>query len=202
MKYDLSHLIQNSDQMVLGPIQDDEALLLFALCKVMMIKNIIEIGVLDGYSTNNFIKAVGENGNVIGIDINDVQFKSKGFTFIKSCVSMVDPNQIPWNIDLIFFDSHAEEAQKIFYNNMVKGQKITDETIIAIHDTNLHPKGFNIGSPIEDGFAHQPAERSFSNWLISMGYTPFHMHTNVLKHNKELPFRHGLTLLSRKCFLS
>ena len=61
MKYDLSHLIQNSDQMVLGPIQDDEALLLFALCKVMMIKNIIEIGVLDGYSTNNFIKAVGEN---------------------------------------------------------------------------------------------------------------------------------------------
>ena len=35
MQYDLSHLTQNPDQMDAGPIQDDEALPLFAICRLI-----------------------------------------------------------------------------------------------------------------------------------------------------------------------
>jgi hypothetical protein len=38
VSYDLSHLTQSPDQRVQGPIQDDEALLLYALVKVMRLR--------------------------------------------------------------------------------------------------------------------------------------------------------------------
>lgn len=201
MKYDLSHLTQSREQNVIGPIQDDEAIFLFALCKVMMIKNVVEIGVQNGYSTQNFIKAIGDNGSVIGIDIENTPFLSDRFTFINSCASIVEPSQIPWNIDLLFFDSHSEYAQKKFFENMTAAGKITDDTIIAIHDTGLHPCGIGIGIKCKNGYAHQPVERLFSNWLVSIGYSPFHAHTNIEKHNENMPFRHGLTILCKRKIL-
>ena len=201
MKYSLCHLTQGEDQKVIGPVQDDEALFLFALCKVMLIKNVVEIGVQNGYSAQNFLKAVGNEGSVIGIDINETAFRSDGFTFINSCAGAVSPEQIPWNIELLFFDSHSEYAQKKFFENMITAGKITDETIIALHDTGLHPAGVIGGVKLGNGYAHQPVERMLSNWLVSYGYSPFHAHTNISKHNDKLPFRHGLTILCKQKIL-
>lgn len=201
VKYSLCHLTQGEDQNVIGPVQDDEALFLFALCRVMMVKNVVEIGVQSGYSAQNFLKAVGSEGSVIGIDTNKTAFCSDRFTFINSCAGAVSPEQIPWNIDLLFFDSHSEYAQKKFFENMKTAGKITDETIIALHDTGLHPVGVGIGTKLGDGYAHQPVERMLSNWLVSFGYSPFHAHTNIAKHNNKLPFRHGLTILCKQKIL-
>lgn len=201
MKYSLCHLTQGEDQKVIGPVQDDEALFLFALCKVMLVKNVVEIGVQNGYSAQNFLRAVGNEGSVIGIDINETAFRSDGFTFIHSCAGAVSPEQIPWNIELLFFDSHSEYAQKKFFENMITAGKITDETIIALHDTGLHPAGVIGGVKLGNGYAHQPVERMLSNWLVSYGYSPFHAHTNISKHNDKLPFRHGLTILCKQKIL-
>ena len=110
MNYDLSHLTQDHTQRVLGPIQDDEALLLFALCKSMIIKNVVEIGVQSGYSTLNFVKAVGEDGNVISFDVDFFNKKFPNFTFIHKNAANVEESDIPWEIDLVFFDSHDEMA--------------------------------------------------------------------------------------------
>lgn len=46
--YSLSHLTQADDQRVGGPIQDDEALVLFALIRAMRLKRILEVGGLGG----------------------------------------------------------------------------------------------------------------------------------------------------------
>lgn len=202
MNYDFSHLTQELDQKVTGPIQDDEALLLYALCKSMLIKNIVEVGTLDGYSTRNFIKAVGQSGHVISIDINDFPHRYNNFTFIHKDVSQVEESQIPWIIDLIFFDSHNEQAQLIFFDNMINANKIDEDTIIAVHDTNLHPDGLSLGIRIENGWVHQPSERIFVNKLIDYGWSPLHIHTKLSRHNTDLPFRHGLTLLSKKKYLA
>jgi predicted O-methyltransferase YrrM len=43
-KYDLSHLTQDEAQISMGPIQDDEALLLYALVKVIRPKTVVEFG--------------------------------------------------------------------------------------------------------------------------------------------------------------
>lgn len=47
-KYDLSHLVQPLDQQVGGPVQDDEALLLYAMVRCMRVRRVLEIGGLSG----------------------------------------------------------------------------------------------------------------------------------------------------------
>ena len=54
--YDLSHLTQETHHPG-GAIQDDEALLLFAMIRVMHLRRVLEIGGLDGYSARNFLAA-------------------------------------------------------------------------------------------------------------------------------------------------
>jgi len=201
MDYIFSHLNQNPNQKVIGPIQDDEALLLFALCKSMIIKKIVEVGTLNGYSTRNFIEAVGKDGHVISIDKRPFSAEYSNFTFIHKDINDVDSKEIPWLIDLVFFDSHDELAQLHFFNKMILSNKIDENTIIAVHDTNLHPDGLSIGIKTKDGWIHQPSERNFVNKLIDHGWNPFHVHTKLERHDDNLPFRHGLTLLSKKKYL-
>jgi predicted O-methyltransferase YrrM len=54
----LIHLTQDVNQQVGGPIQDDEALMLFAVVRGCRFKRILEIGGLFGYSAKNFCEAV------------------------------------------------------------------------------------------------------------------------------------------------
>jgi predicted O-methyltransferase YrrM len=70
--YDLSHLTQQESQEVLGPVQDDEALFLYALIRVTKIRRVLEIGGLGGYSARNFCVAVGNHGIVYTVDLNPV----------------------------------------------------------------------------------------------------------------------------------
>ena len=62
--YNLSHLTQPDDQLVFGPVQDDEALFLYAVVRVMRLRRILEVGGLGGYSARNFLEATGPNGRV------------------------------------------------------------------------------------------------------------------------------------------
>lgn len=87
MKYDLDHLTQDNNQVVVGPIQDDEALFLYSIIVGMKLKTVFEIGGLSGYSATNFLAAVGETGKVFTVDINPVQSKGKNHICIqKKCV--------------------------------------------------------------------------------------------------------------------
>lgn len=49
MNYDLSHLTQPDHQRVMTPIQDDEALFLYALCRVTQARLVVEFGGGEGY---------------------------------------------------------------------------------------------------------------------------------------------------------
>ena len=68
-KYDLNHLKQET-QLVYGPIQDDEALLLFGLVKALRPKTVIEFGYSGGVSALNFLKALDEDDKLYSYDIN------------------------------------------------------------------------------------------------------------------------------------
>ena len=68
MNYNLNHLTQSEDQSNPGPIQDDEALLFFALIRVTRIKRILEFGGVPGYSAKNFCEAIKNDGAVYTVD--------------------------------------------------------------------------------------------------------------------------------------
>lgn len=196
--YDLSHLTQPGNQNLIGPIQDDEALFLFALIRCMRLKTILEIGSLNGYSASNFLKAIPKDGILYTVDLNHVSNISINHKHIQKDCRHLSPNDINNQIDLIFFDCHMLNEQMEAYKNLLNYNIITDKTIIALHDTNLHPtKIVNWSYELEDGFCHQPVERQMVNQFKKMGYSAFLVHTEMNRHDENLPFRHGLTIMQK-----
>jgi hypothetical protein len=198
MKYNLDHLTQPDTQEVFGPIQDDEALALFALVKCMRIRNVVEVGSFAGYSARNFLKAVGENGHVIGVDINQTPKLADNHTTIIKDISLVAEDEIPWEIDLVFYDCHNLQAQMSFHLRMVEFNKITKRTTIVLHDTNLYPRQMGANCyKVRDGWVHQQDERKMVNLLVEQGWSAICLHTKSENHDHTLPFRHGITILQQ-----
>jgi hypothetical protein len=198
--YNLSHLTQPDPQRVIGPIQDDEALLLFALIRVLRIGRVLELGFLDGYSAVNFLRAVGPSGSVYSCDIGRVpKLTENHFPICKSAadITAVDLGNSP--VELLFFDCHDLDAQLVCFDRLKASGMITDSTILVLHDTGTHPgklhrKDYKVG-PAE--FVHQPVERAMVNRFAEMGYSPLCLHIDPSKCSKDLPFRHGITIMSR-----
>jgi len=197
MNYNLSHLTQPSSQNLLGPIQDDEALVLFSIIRTSRLKRIVEIGGLSGYSAKNFLEAT-DGGTVITIDINQVPNMGVGHNTIIKSASDVTKEEIGERVDMVFFDCHHFEASLSFFNNMIEGGIIDDDTILVLHDTNLHynkitPDSFHNG----EGWVHQVAERDLTNHFFDLGYQVLSLGTKPHSHNETFPYRHGLTICKK-----
>jgi len=197
MNYNLSHLTQPSSQDLLGPIQDDEALVLFSIIRTSRLKRIVEIGGLSGYSAKNFLEAT-DGGTVITIDINQVPNMGVGHKTVIKSAADVTKEEIGERVDMVFFDCHHFEASLSFFNNMVEGGIIDDDTILVLHDTNLHynkitPDSFHNG----EGWVHQVAERDLTNHFFDLGYQVLSLGTKPHSHNETFPYRHGLTICKK-----
>jgi len=197
-KYDLSHLVQHSAQNVLGPIQDDEALFLYSIIRGMRLKTVLEVGFGDGYSAKNFLKAVDGNGLVISIEIGNIYKIQENHIPICKDASLIERKDLPIDkLDFIFFDCHHYDAQMILFNRLKDFDIITDDTILALHDTNTWPKNYRYGYDTDQGWVHQPAERKMVNYFCDIGYSPFCLHTRPEVHNEDFPFRHGVTVMKK-----
>lgn len=206
MNYNLHHLNQPEEQNLPGPIQDDEALLLFALIRVTRIKRILEFGSFPGYSAKNFLAALNGEGTVYstdwGIDGVTPKLADSHTVIVKNAgdVTAEDLNNEP--IDLIFFDCHAYEASLCAYQNLKRSGIITDKTILAFHDTNLLPSEDALGYPnisyeVEGGWVFCPPERQLVNDFKAMGYDILNLGTTKEAHGKHLPYRCGLSIASK-----
>lgn len=199
-KFDISHLNQPPDEKVCGPIQDSEALLLYALVKVCQVRKAIEIGGLNGYSCRNFLRAMGERGTMYTVDVNHVPTQAPNHIFIRSDIRHVDPERFGKEpFDLVFFDCHSYEAQMVFLERMEAAGLVDKNTILVFHDTNPHPyKSVHWCYQNSKGeWIHQTAERQMVNSLAERGWHPVCMHTQPDRHGPHLPYRHGLTLMRK-----
>jgi len=82
--------------------------------------------------------------------------------------------------------------------SFLKEEKIiTDDTVICIHDTNLNAIPLTKTSKkIDNGWVFGK-DRALVNFFINAGYKTFNVHTNMDRHNSQLPFRNGLTLCQK-----
>jgi len=199
VKYNLSHLIQNEDQNVSGPIQDDEALFLYSIIRGCRIQRILEIGGGNGDSAINFLHALSysKNGILYTCDLQPVPvFGENHKVIIKNALHMTIDEIDNKPLDLIFFDCH-DIVQLEIYNKFVDNKIINDNTILAVHDTNLHyPPYQHCGVYIEkeNGYAHQQVERHMVNVFKLLGYDIFSISTDHTKHSPDFPVRHGMTV--------
>lgn len=198
--YNLKHLTQVDEQNIPGSIQDDEALLLFALIRVTRIKRILELGSYPGYSAKNFLEA--------GADVYSVDWGVDGVTpkladnhkVVNKNSADITPDDLDNKpIDLVFFDCHAYEAELCAFQTLKKAGIITDKTIFAFHDTNLLANEMSLGYPnisyeVKDGWVFCPPERQLVNDFKSMGYDIINLGTGREVHNMSFPYRCGLSI--------
>lgn len=197
--YNLAHLTQPDDQQVGGPIQDDEALFLFALVRGMRLRRILEVGGLNGYSARNFLEAMGPEGMLYTVDLQPVPSLATNHRPIMKDVATLTATDLDGSrFDLVFFDAHAYVPQMDLLMRLRTAGLMNDETVLALHDTNLHPtKTCEWAYPIEEGWVHQDVERRMVNDLRRMGYDGFSLHPSLAVHDAELPVRHGVTIMRK-----
>ena len=211
-KYELSHLVQPPSQYVGGPVQDDEALLLFAVVRGMRMRAVLEVGGLSGYSALNFTRALppGEGGFVATVDINPVRkaadnhesiCKPAGEVAAEDLQPLFEKYSLPPRFDLIFFDAHVYEQQTLLFDNLRETGMADDKTIIALHDTCPHPKAFHTADePMrlpngDEGYTNCPEEVQMVEDFKARGYHAFQLHPRRDTMNGEFQFRHGITLM-------
>jgi predicted O-methyltransferase YrrM len=199
VNYNLAHLIQPPSQAVGGPIQDDEALFLFALIRVMRLRRILELGGLDGYSAKNFCEAVSPDGTVFTVDLNPLNPVDTNHIALRKDARDLTPADVGNEPrDLIFFDCHEYDVQWQLYLRLCRSGLLSDKTVLAFHDTNLHPmKILPSCYQVEGGWVHQDAERRMVNKFKRMGYDVFALNTAMTCHDETFPFRHGLTIVTK-----
>ena len=208
MKYNLDHLTQPDHQAIPGPIQDDEALLLFALIRVTRIKRIVEFGGVHGYSAKNFCEAVGTKGTVYTVDWGvdgKTEKQSNNHIVITKNVADITPEDLDNEpVDLVFFDCHAYEAELCAFQTLLRAGIITDKTIFVFHDTNLWPtkdapnllqeEWPDISYEVEGGWVFCPPERQLVNDFKEMGYDIINLGTSRDVHGPAFPYRCGLSI--------
>lgn len=200
--YDLTHLIQQENQNVSGPIQDDEALFIYSIIRGCRLERILEIGGLNGYSGKNFLQALSysNKGILYTCDINDVPKLGENHkVIVKNALDLSKDDLDNKTLDLVFFDCH-DIIQLNIYEKLLKNNIIDDKTILALHDTNLHYSPYqHCGKYIsaDDGYAHQQVERHMVNIFKEKGYDIFSISTDATKHNADFPVRHGITVCKK-----
>lgn len=188
MNYDLAHLTQDTRR-VYGPIQDDEALLLYAFIRCAGIKVVLEAGGQTGYSARNFLMA---GATVFTVDTQPVRKLHGRHHVIQASIGDVPLEEIP-RCGLVFFDAHVEEEQWQFYRRASKAGVVDVGTTLVVHDTGLHSQKFvDWAVPCGDGWAHQPSDRRLVGRLVEEGWQRIHAHDDQAAEP-----RHGLTILQR-----
>ena len=205
-KYSLSHLKHFNDHTI-GPIQRDEALLLYALVKTVDPKTILEFGFYQGYSAMNFLKAMSPDAKLYSYDISETSLRiakkipDKRLKFVFKSQADFESSDIDDRlIDLVFFDASHDFSLNVVTLEKVRGY-LNDRALIIVHDTGAHygdmkglktPKGYFLGGPVSSSYIHQPDERRFVNYIKTniKDFDQIHFHSTT-------KFRHGLTVLQR-----
>ncbi len=192
-----------------GPIQRDDALLLFALARNLRPATVVEIGFLFGHSAFNFLRALDADARLYSFDVDPIAVeharrlsRDPRFVFRNKSQDTIDSADVDGRkIDLVFLDGAHDLAV-----NQLTLQRLepllAERALVVIHDTGAIARQAMPIEPLAPGnaaehwvgdeFEHQPDERAFVNWLQQEhpDFAQIHLHSRRV-------FRHGMTLLQR-----
>lgn len=177
-KYSLGHL-RHFQEYSAGPIQRDEALLLYALVKTIDPKTIVEFGFLAGHSAINFLKAMSSDAMLYSYDILDLSKQASRkihdarFRFIYKSQAEFEHSDVENRlVDLVFFDgSHDFQLNVVTFERV--RECLNESALIIVHDTGAWcsiidgfqtNEGYFIDGLTSRGYIHRPDERKFVNY--------------------------------------
>jgi hypothetical protein len=135
--------------------------------------------------------------------VNEVSSVAKNHKILNKDAKHISAGDVEDSeLDLIFFDCHDAAAQVTLYYRLRDAGLVTLDTVLAFHDTNLHPtKTVPWDYETAEGLVHQVAERTMVNLFKKLGYDAFSLRTGPSKHNSQFPYRHGVTVMQRFRYL-
>jgi predicted O-methyltransferase YrrM len=193
-----------------GPVQQDEALLLHALVRALRPATIVEIGFLCGHSAFNFLRALDADARLYSFDIDPTcaEFArcrcahDPRFVFRNRSQETLSAEDLDGrSVDFVFLDgAHRLDLHQATFARLLP--LLSPNAVIAVHDTGAFPR--TLGSEedwrltpserwtTQNEFEHQPDERAFANWLLETHpeFCQLHLHS-------QRTFRHGITLVQR-----
>lgn len=206
---DLSHLASYAETDALGPLQRDEAILLYGTVRALRPKTVVEIGFYRGRSAFNFLRALEPDARLYSFDIDpqsealarELFSHDQRLRFARKPQDEITAEDIDnRQIELLFIDASHELVinQRTF---AAIEPLLGERALLAIHDTGTWSREHLPASHAEhaarrpgqwlgDEYAHQPEERRFVNWIgeAHPRFAQIHLHS-------RWTLRHGLTLL-------
>ena len=212
-RYALAHLAGHAEEDAFGPVQRDEALLLYALTRVLRPRVVVEVGFLGGQSAFNFLQALRPDAMLYSFDIagsaEEIAAKMfsgfENFRFQRVSQDEITPEHVDGRpVDLLFLDaSHELELNQRTFDRLAP--MLQDGGVLVVHDTGTwaaaHMSGRHRAAAAADPeqwlsdeeYEHRREERQFVNWVLEHRpeYAQLHLHSRYA-------LRHGLTLLQRR----
>jgi predicted O-methyltransferase YrrM len=214
---DLTHLAFFEEVSAAGPLQREEALLLYGLVRVLRPAVVVEFGFLGGRSAMNFLIALAPGGTLYSFDIDPGAERNArryfgdrpDFRFVlksQADITAADVDGRP--IDLAFIDaSHDVGLNRRTFERLQS--LLADDAVVVIHDTGAwaaeHMTPFHVeyaaaqpgGWVSADEYVHQAGEREFVNWVREA-----HPEFAQINLHARRTLRHGMTILQRSRALS
>jgi predicted O-methyltransferase YrrM len=205
---DLSHL-PAYDEIVLGPVQRDEALLLYGLVRAIRPATVVEIGLAHGHNAYNLLRALDEDARLYSFDVDPIceQVAQRRFADdprfafrLRSQDEVASADLDGRPADFVFLDgAHDLDMNRATFERLLP--LLSSHAIVAVHDTGTVSRRFmedwreeiqRTERWIGDDYEPQPAERAFVNWVREAhpDFAQIHLHTD------RVP-RFGVTLLQR-----
>lgn len=206
---DIGHLTLFGELM-LGPVQRDEALLLHALIRVVRPKTVVEIGFFRGHSAYNFLRALDADARLYSFDIDPACVQRAAELFgedprvtvrQRSQAELTASDLDGRQADFVFLDaSHDLALNQATFQRLLPLMR--PNAILAVHDTGTIPRELLVKANhwalheperwVGDECEVMPGERAFVNWVLDEhgGFSQVHLHSLSTA-------RCGITLLQR-----
>jgi predicted O-methyltransferase YrrM len=205
---DLAHLAFY-EELAVGPVQRDEALLLHGLVRALRPRTAVELGFLRGDSAFNFLRALDSDARLYSFDVDPActeiarrRFGSdRRLVFrLRSQAELTAADVDGRPVDFVFVDgAHELDLNQAAFERVLP--LLAADAVVAVHDTgtigreHIAADHWAHGVPERwagGGWEHQPDERAYVNWLRAAHpeFAQIHLHTHRV-------IRQGITLLQR-----
>ena len=210
------------DEIVVGPIQLSEAILLSGLVRTTRPKMILELGFSTGDSASILLGSCFPDCILTSVDIypcDSIHLFRGGDSKCPFLIDHFAPNFIYWDkgqesvplngsYDIVFFDaSHNLDTNIATWNRLQSNHAFSPNCIVIVHDTGIHIKNknneaFYIGdyntpilksNKVPEGFAHQIDEIRFVQYVTEN--FPVWTRVDLMSHNT---WRHGISILQEQ----
>ncbi len=217
-KMQIGHFVSMQEEDAFGPMQREEALLLFAVVRVTRPRTLIEFGFSGGRSAFNFLQAMPPESRLYSYDTNDGSARiAKEYFTRDPRFRFLHKSQTEFNagdiqsapVDFVLFDgAHNLELNMQAFERIRPA--LSPGAIVAVHDTGLWARAHITatqqkvielwgGSWIEPDLfqANTPKEeREFVNWVKSA-----HPEWQAMHFHSVNCLRYGITMLQRGSLL-